>query len=49
MDYSWFIEMPDRFKTKNFCEKVVKEKDDMFEYVPNEFKTEKDVRKGLSE
>ena len=39
MDYSWFIEMPDCFKTKDLCEKVVGEEVDMFEYVPNEFKT----------
>ena len=38
--WDWFIEMPDRFKTKDLCEKVVQEVIDMFEYVPNELKTQ---------
>ena len=34
MDYLWLIEMPDPFKTKDLCKKIVGE------YVPNEFKTQ---------
>ena len=36
--WDWFIEIPDCFKTKDLCEKVVQEVIDMFEYVPNELK-----------
>ena len=38
MNYSWFIEMPERFKTKDLCEKVAQEEIDMFEYVSDELK-----------
>ena len=47
--WKWFIEIPDCFKTKNLCKKVVKEEIDMFKYVPNELKMQEICENAVRE
>ena len=36
----WFRDMPDRFKTRDLCEKVVRQEVEMFFYTPNDLRSQ---------